>query len=127
MPTLSDVLNMSWKKKGEDPDYRFTLANERTFLAWVRTALGFFTAAIAVDQLATSLNDTLYKPLICLSLLTISILCSIFAYANWRGNEIAMRLNSNLSYSHAIKVIPILMVVVITFLLSSIYHDVFIR
>ncbi|KIP76577.1 MULTISPECIES: YidH family protein [Vibrio] len=118
---------MSWKKKGEDPDYRFTLANERTFLAWVRTALGFFTAAIAVDQLATSLNDTLYKPLICLSLLTISILCSIFAYANWRGNEIAMRLNSNLSYSHAIKVIPILMVVVITFLLSSIYHDVFIR
>ncbi|NMS52334.1 YidH family protein, partial [Vibrio parahaemolyticus] len=33
---------MSWKKQGEDPDYRFTLANERTFLAWVRTALGFF-------------------------------------------------------------------------------------
>ena len=25
---------------GEEPDYRFTLANERTFLAWVRTALG---------------------------------------------------------------------------------------
>ncbi|WP_025520317.1 YidH family protein [Vibrio parahaemolyticus] len=117
---------MSWKKQGEDPDYRFTLANERTFLAWVRTALGFFTAAIAVDQLATSLNDALYKSLICLFLLTISILCSIFAYANWRGNEIAMRLNNNLSYSHAIKVIPILMVVVITFLLSSIYHDVFV-
>ncbi|CAH1563112.1 hypothetical protein THOD04_10242 [Vibrio owensii] len=37
-----------------------------------------------------------------------------------------MRLNNNLSYSHAIKVIPILMVVVITFLLSSIYHDVFV-
>lgn len=126
MLTLSDALSMSWKKQGEDPDYRFTLANERTFLAWVRTALGFFTAAIAVDQLATSLNDTLYKPLICLSLLTISILCSIFAYANWRGNEIAMRLNNNLSYSHAIKIIPILMVVVITFLLSSIYHDVFV-
>ncbi|MDN4697100.1 DUF202 domain-containing protein [Vibrio parahaemolyticus] len=29
------------EKTGEDPDYRFTLANERTFLAWVRTALGF--------------------------------------------------------------------------------------
>lgn len=41
----------NWKTTGEDPDYRFTLANERTFLAWVRTGLGFFVAAVAIDQL----------------------------------------------------------------------------
>lgn len=33
-----------------EPDYRFTLANERTFLAWQRTALGLLAAAVAVIQ-----------------------------------------------------------------------------
>ncbi|MBM4509720.1 DUF202 domain-containing protein, partial [Rhodococcus hoagii] len=31
---------------GEDPDPRFTLANERTYLAWVRTGLGLIAAAV---------------------------------------------------------------------------------
>jgi putative membrane protein len=34
-----------------EPDYRFTLANERTFLAWLRTALALLAAAVAVVQL----------------------------------------------------------------------------
>jgi putative membrane protein len=34
-----------------EPGYRFTLANERTFLAWQRTALGLLAAAVAVVQL----------------------------------------------------------------------------
>ena|SRR5690348_2675770 len=34
----------------DEPDYRFTLANERTFLAWQRTALGLLAAAVAVVQ-----------------------------------------------------------------------------
>lgn len=29
----------AWRNEGTEPDYRFTLANERTFLAWIRTAL----------------------------------------------------------------------------------------
>jgi putative membrane protein len=38
-----------------EPDYRFTLANERTFLAWERTALGLLAAAVAVVQLVPEL------------------------------------------------------------------------
>ncbi|HET9257569.1 MAG TPA: DUF202 domain-containing protein [Pseudonocardiaceae bacterium] len=34
-----------------EPDYRFTLANERTFLAWLRTSLALLAAAVAVAQL----------------------------------------------------------------------------
>jgi putative membrane protein len=34
----------------DEPDYRFTLANERTFLAWQRTALGLLAAAVALLQ-----------------------------------------------------------------------------
>ncbi|AWB84927.1 YidH family protein [Corynebacterium liangguodongii] len=36
---------------GEEPDPRFTLANERTFLAWTRTALAFFAAGVALEAL----------------------------------------------------------------------------
>lgn len=33
---------------GNEPDARFTLANERTFLAWTRTALAFLAGGIAL-------------------------------------------------------------------------------
>ncbi|WP_143342795.1 YidH family protein, partial [Crossiella equi] len=36
---------------GEEPDPRFTLANERTFLAWIRTSLGLMAAGVAVEAL----------------------------------------------------------------------------
>jgi putative membrane protein len=34
-----------------DPDARFLLANERTFLAWIRTALAVLAGGIALTQL----------------------------------------------------------------------------
>ena len=40
-------------------DYRFSLANERTFLAWVRTSLALLAGGIALEEIATSfLGDT---------------------------------------------------------------------
>ena len=42
---------------GSEPDYRFTLANERTFLAWMRTCLGLLAAAVAVVQFAPDLGS----------------------------------------------------------------------
>ena len=37
---------------GTEPDPRFSLANERTFLAWIRTALGFLAAGAGVAAVA---------------------------------------------------------------------------
>ena len=34
-----------------EPDVRFTLANERTFLAWNRTALALVVAGLGIVQL----------------------------------------------------------------------------
>uniref|UniRef100_UPI0021F2A03F DUF202 domain-containing protein n=1 Tax=Mycolicibacterium gadium TaxID=1794 RepID=UPI0021F2A03F len=36
---------------GSDPDYRFTLANEWTFLAWLRTGLALLAGAVALASL----------------------------------------------------------------------------
>ncbi len=42
---------------GSEPDARFTFANERTFLAWSRTALALVVAGLAVIQLLLSFPE----------------------------------------------------------------------
>jgi putative membrane protein len=40
---------------GEEPDARFSLANERTFLAWIRTSLALIAGGLATSQLLQDL------------------------------------------------------------------------
>jgi putative membrane protein len=42
--------------RGADPDARFTLANERTFLAWIRTSLALIAGGVAVEALSLPLQ-----------------------------------------------------------------------
>jgi uncharacterized membrane protein YidH (DUF202 family) len=41
--------------EGSEPDPRFTLANERTFLAWIRTALALTAGGVALEALTVPL------------------------------------------------------------------------
>ncbi|MFD0571490.1 MFS transporter [Kitasatospora gansuensis] len=52
---VAKLISMPEPSQPEEPDYRFSLANERTFLAWIRTALALLAGAIALDQLAPGL------------------------------------------------------------------------
>jgi len=80
-----------WRLEGKEPDYRFSLANERTFLAWIRTALALLAGGVLLDQFATHLGPraVLVGLAVALSVLA-AALCGA-AYLRWRGNEIAMR------------------------------------
>ena len=55
---------MKISRLGEAPDYRFSLANERTFLAWIRTALGFLAAGVGLDQLAPDFATPVIRELL---------------------------------------------------------------
>jgi putative membrane protein len=92
----------SWRQQGRDPDYRFTLANERTFLAWLRTALSLLAAGVLLVQFATRLHPraVVVGAAVALSVLA-AILCGL-AYLRWRANEIAMRHEQPLPFTRGI-------------------------
>lgn len=45
-----------WRQSGEEPGHRFSLANERTFLAWIRNALALRAGGGVLVQFATALS-----------------------------------------------------------------------
>lgn len=74
-----------------EPDYRFTLANERTYLAWVRTSLALMAGAVAVVKLIPG-DDLAWLRRTLGVLLGITALVSAgTAYARYRSVQAAMR------------------------------------
>jgi len=46
-------------REGSEPDPRFSLANERTFLAWIRTALAVLATGVALEALEVPVERSL--------------------------------------------------------------------
>ena len=81
---------------GEDPDYRFTYANERTFLAWIRTSLALVAADVAVIQLLPEGDPDLESYLVGLPLIALGTVLPLLSLRRWEQNERAMRLSQPL-------------------------------
>ncbi|WP_433286846.1 YidH family protein [Pseudonocardia sp. CA-142604] len=79
-----------------DPDYRFTLANERTFLAWIRSALSLLAAGIAVVQLVPAFPLPGVRAVTGGLLVVLAVLCAGNGVLRWRRVEYAMRRNGAL-------------------------------
>jgi putative membrane protein len=74
-----------------EPDYRFTMANERTFLAWQRTALGLLAAAVALEQLVPEMAVPGARRLLGVGLAVLAILTSGMGLLRWHQADHAMR------------------------------------
>ena len=98
---------------GTEPDPRFTFANERTFLAWIRTGLGFLAAGVAIAAVA-GLNErlTLEVRLASLLLVGCGLACAIGAWVRWIASERAMREGRALPSSPLLLVLVGVLVVV---------------
>ncbi|QBR92156.1 YidH family protein [Nocardioides euryhalodurans] len=75
---------------GAEPDYRFSLANERTLLAWLRTALALLAAGVALDQIDLAFDDRLETALAA-ALVVLGIVCSAASWWRWARAERAIR------------------------------------
>ncbi len=82
---------------GEDPDYRFTLANERTFLAWVRTSLALIAAGVAVIRFVPGLS--LVRHALGFLLIGLGGFLAWMSHHDWQRNELAMRFGRRLPRS----------------------------
>ncbi|PAZ11256.1 hypothetical protein CLM62_36580 [Streptomyces sp. SA15] len=86
------------RSEGETPDYRFSLANEWTFLAWLRTALALVGGGFAVDQFLPHLAAG-WRVGLALALLAAGVLCAGRAVNHWVKCERAMRKGEDLPLS----------------------------
>ncbi|MFJ3928070.1 YidH family protein [Streptomyces sp. NPDC090022] len=86
------------REEGETPDYRFSLANERTFLAWIRTALALVGGGFAVDQFLPDLRWGVRVGM-ALALLAVGAACALRAVNHWVRCERAMRRGEDLPLS----------------------------
>ncbi|MDO9456202.1 YidH family protein [Nocardioides sp.] len=84
-----------WVYVGEEIDPRYSLANERTFLAWVRTTLAVVAGAVALESLQLPERDDVRTVLV-LALLLFGVVMTVSAFLRWARIERAMRLHEPL-------------------------------
>jgi putative membrane protein len=73
-----------------EPDPRLTFANERTFLAWNRTALALIAGGLAAAQYLKVGAETT-RLIVSLLLVGLGMIASFGSYRVWRENQRALR------------------------------------
>lgn len=76
---------------GTEPDPRFTLANERTFLAWIRTSLALLAGGIAIEAFTADLFLEPVRKGLAVLLLLLGMMLSAGSTLRWLRVERSMR------------------------------------
>jgi putative membrane protein len=107
--------------EGTEPDYRFTLANERTFLAWIRTALGLLAGGVAVRELTEPFDAEWAHTALALVAIAASSAMAVGGYLRWLAVQRAVRRGESLPSAGHIPVIAfaLFVVAVIAFVLVA--------
>ena len=96
---------------GTEPDPRFTFANERTFLAWSRTALALVVAGLGIVQLLPPFPGVpVGRHLLGVPLIVLGAVLAVAAYVEWVHNQRALRRGEPLPRS----ILPYLLAATVT-------------
>ena len=85
-----------------EPDIRFTLANERTFLAWLRTAIGLVAAGVVVFHVLDPSTATMALSLV---LLASGAVAGFAGYSHFRTADRAIRSGKPMPTHHVVMVV----------------------
>ena len=95
--------------EGEDPDPRFSFANERTFLAWIRTALALVAGGIGLEAFVADVLPPVLRQALSALLLVFGATLALTAFSRWLRSERALRSKQSLP---ALGMAPVLAVAV---------------
>lgn len=105
---------------GVDPDPRFSLANERTFLAWIRTSLGMIALGVGIATFVSTNASRGFSMLVAAILVVLGGILGTLSWFRWLNVERSMRLGRGIPPSRtaiylamAISVLAVLSLAVI--------------
>ena len=105
-PDPADRGGGSGQAAESEPDARFTFANERTFLAWTRTALAFMVAGLAIVQLLPPFPGVPWgRHVLGVPLIAIGAVIAVVSYRQWVASQRAIRRGAPLPRS----VLPVIL------------------
>jgi putative membrane protein len=104
--------------EGTEPDPRFTLANERTFLAWTRTSLALLAAGVALEAVELPLEPRLRRAASVL-LLVLAMIVPVTGWWRWGRTERAIRRGRPLPSASLTAVVAVGLCVVTALLLAA--------
>lgn len=88
-------------------DYRYTLANERTFLAAIRTALALVGGGVAVLELLPPLVVPGAREVLGIGLVGLGAALAATSHRRWRRTEAAMRADEEVPASRMFAVLAV--------------------
>jgi putative membrane protein len=101
-----------WQDEGHDPDYQLSMANQRTFLAWLRTALAMLAASVAVAQLVPAFRVAGSRTVLGILLAALGTVVAGLSYRQWAATERAMRDARRMGYPVSLLLLSTAMTVV---------------
>jgi putative membrane protein len=105
-----------------ETDYRFSLANERTYLAWVRTALALVAGGVAAAK-ALDFNHEYVRWLVSAPPIIAGGALALEARRRWRIYEHAMRAGMRLPVGRRLHLIAFALVAYTTMVLVVLLLD----
>ena len=87
-----DIVRRVSDPVGSEPDARFSFANERTLLAWNRTALALIVAGVGLAGVFRSVDASI----VAIPLVALGAILAIGGYRRWQDADRALRLGEPL-------------------------------
>jgi putative membrane protein len=95
----------------QEVDYRFLLANERTFLAWIRTGLALIAGGVALDQFVQVAGARDLVAFLGIFAIMLGAIVAVLGIVQWRRADHAMRNGQRMDSSITVMIIGVLLAV----------------